>query len=165
MDRVGRALTQTVHTKSTANAANSPTQHPIVSVGSEIVTAGFATERPAALIAEAHSVGLDLSAEGVGGLRVRHRTNATPDEILIARLADNKLAVIAQRRRESAVIQYAAERGLYEAEWRVAGCSAFTVRERADEAAEARYGACLSCGGGIELHGSPVTCARSLYRG
>jgi hypothetical protein len=40
-------------------------------------------------------------------------------------------------------------------EWRVAGCLAFTVLERADEAAEARYGACLSCGGSIELHGSP----------
>lgn len=41
------------------------------------------------------------------------------------------------------------------AEWRVAGCAAFTALERADEAAEARYGACLSCGGSIELHGSP----------
>ena len=41
------------------------------------------------------------------------------------------------------------------AEWRVAGCSAFTVLERADEAAEAHYGACVSCGGSIELHGSP----------
>jgi RNA polymerase-binding transcription factor DksA len=43
----------------------------------------------------------------------------------------------------------------YDAEWRVAGCAAFTALERADEAAEARYGACLSCGGSIELHGSP----------
>jgi hypothetical protein len=40
-------------------------------------------------------------------------------------------------------------------EWRVTGCAAFTALERADEAAEARYGACLSCGGSIELHGSP----------
>jgi hypothetical protein len=138
MDWVGRALTQTVHTKSTANTANNPALHPIVSVGSEIVTADFSTEQTAALIAEARFVGLELSAEGIGGLRVRHRTNAAPDETLIARLADNKLAVIAELRRESDVIQYAAERGLYEAEWRVAGCAAFTVLQRADEDAEAR---------------------------
>jgi len=155
MDWVGRALTQTVLTKSTANTANSPTPHPIGSVGSEIVTADFATKQTAALIAEARSVGLELPAEGVGGLRVRHRTNAAPDEMLIARLADNKLAVIEELRRESDVIQYAAVRGLYDAEWRVAGCLAFTALERADEAAEAGYGACLSCGASIELHGSP----------
>jgi hypothetical protein len=45
--------------------------------------------------------------------------------------------------------------GLYDAEWRLAGCPPFTVLERAGEPGEARYGACLACGAGCELHGSP----------
>ena len=57
-------------------------------------------------------------------------------------------------------LEYAAQKGLIDAEWRVAGCSAFTVLERADEAAEARYGACLGCGGSLELHGSPIASER-----
>ena len=79
----------------------------------------------------------------------------TIDTALVAELRAAKAEVVAELRRESDVLQYAAERGLYEAEWRVSGCGAFTALERADEAAEARYGACLSCGGSIELHGSP----------
>lgn len=39
-------------------------------------------------------------------------------------------------------------------EWCVEGCTTFTVLERAHEALEARYGACLSCGGSCKLHGS-----------
>jgi len=102
-----------------------------------------------------------LTAEGVtvclDGDNVR--LAATPPRLIDVALIDEvratKAAVVAELQRESDVLQYAAEQGLYEAEWRVAGCSAFTALERADEAAEARYGACLSCGGSIELHGSP----------
>jgi hypothetical protein len=79
----------------------------------------------------------------------------TIDSALVAELRAAKAEVVAELRRESDVLRYAADRGLYEAEWRVAGCSAFTALERADEALEARYGACLSCGASIELHGSP----------
>ena len=111
------------------------------------------SQRAASLIEEARSGGLEISLDG-SGLRVRHRTNANPNGALIARLAEQKAAVIAELQQQD-VLAYGAERGLYEAEWRVAGCAAFTVLERADEAAEARYGACLSCGASIELHGSP----------
>jgi len=109
---------------------------------------------PTALVEEARSAALEFSVER-DGLRVRHRTNAAPDETLIASLAEHKAAVIAELRQQDDVLAYGAERGLYEAEWRVAGCAAFTALERADECAEARYGACLSCGGSIELHGLP----------
>jgi hypothetical protein len=111
------------------------------------------SQRAASLIEEARNGGLEISLDG-SGLRVRQRTNANPNEALIARLAEHKAAVIAELQQQD-VLAYGAERGLYEAEWLVAGCSAFTALERADEAAEARYGACLSCGGSIELHGSP----------
>jgi len=150
---------------------------------------------PATLIAEAHAAGLELKVEGADGLRVCHRTNASPDAALIARLGENKSAIITELRRQANLLEYAnakpnllpdvspavaiptlSRRGIicrvckkldrcYTdpegivcpgcAEWRVAGCSAFTALERADEAAEARYGACLSCGGSSELHGSP----------
>jgi len=79
----------------------------------------------------------------------------TIDAALVAKLRAAKAAVVAELRRESDILQYAAERGLYEADWRVAGCSAFIALERADEAVEARHGACLACGVSIESHGSP----------
>jgi hypothetical protein len=140
---------------------------------------------PATLIAEAHAAGLKLEVEGVDGLRVCHRTNSLPDAVLIARLGENKPAIITELRRQASLlpdvspavaIPTLSGRGIicrvckkldrcYTdsegtvcpgcAEWRGAGCAAFTVLERADEAAEARYCACLSCGGSIELHGSP----------
>jgi hypothetical protein len=80
----------------------------------------------------------------------------TIDKALVAELRAAKAEVVAELRRESDVLQYAAERGLYEAEWRVAGCTAFTVLEHADKAAEARCGACLACGASWPMHGSPV---------
>jgi hypothetical protein len=53
-------------------------------------------------------------------------------------------------------IRHLLTREAVEAEWRIEGCSRFTVLDGADEAAEARFGACLSCGASIELHGSPT---------
>ena len=124
---VDQVLRENDSSKFSAKHCQTESLHPNSSsllslIGTEITTEHFPREQADALIAESRSVGLELSAEGAGGLRVRHRTNAAPDEMLIARLANNKLAVIEELRRESDVMQYAAERGLYEAEWRVAGC-------------------------------------------
>jgi len=41
-------------------------------------------------------------------------------------------------------------------EWRIEGCPRFTVRIDTNEVPEATFGACLSCGASIELHGSPA---------
>jgi hypothetical protein len=41
------------------------------------------------------------------------------------------------------------------AEWRIDGCSRFTVLLVADEATEERHGACLACGASWELHARP----------
>lgn len=85
---------------------------------------------------------------------------APPREIdreLIEAIRAAKAEVVKELRRESDVLEYAARRGLIDAEWRVAGCAAFTVLERADKAAEARYGACLSCGASYLMHGSPAS--------
>ena len=107
------------------------------------------------LIARARKAGLELSVEGVDGLRVQHLTNSLPDPDLLESLCEHKAAVLSELRRESDPLTYAAQRGLYEAEWRVAGCSRFTILADADEEAERRLGACPACGGSFELHGSP----------
>lgn len=79
-------------------------------IGTEFAKENFPQAQVSALIADARAAGLELTVEGVGGLWVRHRTNASPDEALIARLAYNKLAVFEDLRRQAALLAYATEK-------------------------------------------------------
>lgn len=94
----------------------------------------------------------------------------------IAELREHKPALLAEMRRRSAPAQlsldgkrcticgriaraYDAGRGGWTcsrcAEWEIEGCVHFTVLDDADDVAEARFGACLSCGASYALHGNP----------
>lgn len=121
-----------------------------------------------ALLDDLQRRGATASVTPAGKLRIEPA--AVVDDALLRELREQRDAIVAELRQRldleasrneepqcgDHLLTYAAKRGLYNAEWRVAGCPAFTVLERADKLVEARYGLCLSCGAPWPMHGSPV---------
>ena len=106
---------------------------------------------PTILLEDLRRRGATASVTPAGKLRIGPAE--VVDEALLSELRARRDEIIAEIRRREVGESRSCNPTF--SEWLVEGCTSFTVLERAQEALEARYGACLSCGGSNEQHGSP----------